>query len=161
MIIYIGTYCIYQRTSPCPKDFKSGSVTWEDEFQNNRNKKKGFLPKTEHVGLTSVTKIFFCCRNDGLKTTPMVLPTASPFYLLAHLSDECQQVRWAVSTSEWIYYDTEDDDNGYDSVQNPAPYGALLPVESGHKIHYCYYTSEIFLYILILTYFGKSYFSYR
>jgi len=41
------------------------------------------------------TRIFFCCRNDGPASLPIVLPTSAPFYLLK-FGDQCQKV-WAVA----------------------------------------------------------------
>ena len=37
------------------------------------------------------TKIYYCCRDDGHFTTPIVLPTEVPFYLIKK-GEHCQQV---------------------------------------------------------------------
>lgn len=142
----LGTYCIYQKTNNCPFGFKSGSITWDDEKDNNKNKENGTLPKVD-LHIHSQTKIYFCCRNDGYKTIPINLPAGSPFYLFAHKTLSCQQVKWAVATSEWIEYDTEDDNN-QDSVSASAPY--VKTEYPGLKIYYCYYTSKMLIVLTLL-----------
>lgn len=145
VIVVVGTYCIYKGTyGNCPLDFTGGSVTWEDEDDHNRNCHQGTLPLGSYY--INQTTIFFCCRSDGPKAISINLPTTSPFYLLAHKYKSCQQVRLAVATSEWIYYDTEDD-NGkrYNSIKPPAPY--ISEKKSGYKVYYCYYRSKFFIQI--------------
>lgn len=55
---------------------------------------------------------------------------------MAYESAACQQVKWAQASSEWIRFDTEEDDDEYGGAY---PYGAGL---NDHTIHYCYYTSK-------------------
>ena len=81
------------------------------------------------------TKIEFCCRTDGDKKDPISLPTLKPFFLLAYDSAECQQVKWAVVSVEWILYDNEDTGNN-GGKGGSYPYGAEI---SDYKIRYCYY----------------------
>ena len=83
------------------------------------------------------TEIRFCCKTDGDKDNPIVLPTKTPFFLLAYESAKCQMVKWAIASLEWIFYDTEHGQDG--TVVNSFPYDA------GKKqptIYYCYYRGE-------------------
>ncbi|KAJ7370795.1 hypothetical protein OS493_029785 [Desmophyllum pertusum] len=126
-----GKYCIYKKGS-CPKGLKSGYITWDDEDWFNKNSKGGVLPDGVY---DKNTKLYYCCRTDGNKAEPMQLPTIKPFFLVAYESAACQQVKWALVSSEWIRFDTEKDGDGYGGAY---PYGAGL---NDHTIHYCYYTS--------------------
>lgn len=126
-----GKYCIYKKGA-CPKELKSGYITWDDEDWFNENSKGGVLPDGVY---DKNTKLYYCCRTDGNKTEPIELPTSKPFFLVAYESAACQQVKWAQAGSEWIRFDTEEDDDEYGGAY---PYGAGL---NDHTIHYCYYTS--------------------
>ena len=81
------------------------------------------------------TEIDFCCRSDGNKNNPVVLPIKEPFYLLAYKFPMCQMVKWAVSSLEWIYYDTEHWYN-YDDRGGAYPYNAA---QQHPTIYYCHY----------------------
>ena len=119
---------------------KSGYVFWDDEDLNNINDKGGTLPDGEYDIYRYVknTKIYFCCRTDGNKNDPILLPSKSPFFLLAYKSEKCQMVKWAIASVEWIYYNTEhlnNDDHGVEAY----------PYEAGKKhptIYYCYYRGK-------------------
>lgn len=111
-----------------------GSVYWDDDDSNNANSKGGILPGGKYDEIND-TWIYFCCKTDGNKTDAVLLPTKSPFYLLAYKSAKCQMVKWAVATVEWIYYDTEHTDNN-DRVYNAYPYDAG---KTHPTIYYCYY----------------------
>lgn len=59
----------------------------------------------------------------------------SPFYLMAYNTSECQRVKGALATEEFIRYDNQDTDNK-DSMNGTHPY------EKGKEnvtIMYCYY----------------------
>lgn len=115
-----------------------GFVEWDDENSLNANSKGGTCPAGKYVG--DNTEIRFCCRTDGNKREPIILPTKLPFFLLAYGSGECQMVKWAIATSEWIYYDTEKVNNR-DDRRWPYPYNA----ETRHPtIHYCYYRGKYY-----------------
>ena len=112
-----------------------GSVYWDDDDSNNTNSKGGVLPGG---AFNDDTWIYFCCKTDGNKTDAILLPSKSPFYLLAYKSAKCQMVKWAVASLEWIYYDTEHTNN------NDRVYGTY-PHEAAKKhptIYYCYYQGE-------------------
>lgn len=137
-ILYIlpsGKYCIYRKGGSCPISLTSGYIKWDDEDSNNKNNKTGTLPDGVY---DHNTKIYFCCRTDGDKNTPISLPTRKPFFLLGFDSAECQQVKWAVVSAEWIRFDNEDDKNK-DGQGGSHPHGAGI---DDHKIHYCYYQGK-------------------
>ncbi len=141
-ISYAGQYCIYKK-GVCPAGLRSGFVFWDDDNYGNLNSKGGILPNGVYGG---DTKIYFCCKTDGDKDDPILLPSKSPFYLLAYKSKKCQMVKWAVASVEWIYYDTEDLQNGDDR-------GGAYPHEAGKQhptIYYCYYRGEKIYFLLKL-----------
>ena len=114
---------------------KTGFVRWDDSDgvnKKNSNDKNGTLPD----GVYNVnTKIEFCCRTDGNKNDPIVLPSEKPFFLLAYESPKCQMVKWATVRPEWIYYDTEENRNA-DNRSGAFPYDAGVKHPT---IYYCYY----------------------
>ncbi|XP_044163813.1 uncharacterized protein LOC122948184, partial [Acropora millepora] len=127
-----GQYCIYKRGN-CPDGLNDGFVYWDDDDnRKNKNSKSGTLPDGTY---NNNTRIKFCCRTDGNKNKPVVLPTKEPFYLLAYNSTRCQMVKWTVSSLEWIYYDTEDSNNR-DNREGAFPYNAAT---QDPTIYYCYY----------------------
>ena len=115
----------------------TGLIKWDDENDNNKNEKSGTLPRGNYK---KNTKIEFCCRTDGDKKDPISLPILTPFYLLAYESAECQQVKWAMASVEWIQFDNEDTDNK-DTIEEAHPYDARVD-NSTHRIYYCYYKGE-------------------
>ncbi|XP_078352616.1 uncharacterized protein LOC144637424 isoform X2 [Oculina patagonica] len=127
-----GKYCIYKGRRQCPPGLTSGDVFWDDEDKWNSNNYEGTLPDGRY---DHNTWIYFCCKTDGDKDDPVLLPAKSPFYLLAYESAKCQMVKWAMATVEWIYYDTEDWNNG-DGVTGAYPHeaGKIHPT-----IYYCHY----------------------
>ena len=56
----------------------------------DRNTKSGTLPSGQY-GYPSMTLIQYACREDGPASTPIVLPSIEPFFLLRYGS-ACQQV---------------------------------------------------------------------
>ena len=130
-----GKYCIYKKGGSCPTDLESGYIRWDDEDNNNINRKNGTLPDGVY---DRNTRIEFCCRTDGDKKEPISLPSASPFFLLAYGSAECQQVKWAVVNVEWIKFDTEDNSNS-DRQEGSHPYVVKTP---DPQVHYCYYQGK-------------------
>ena len=119
----------------CPAGFTSGYVYWDDDDYLNNNGDGGTLPNGEY---DHNTKIYFCCKTDGDKDDPILLPSKSPFFLLAYKSAKCQKVKWAVATVEWIYFDTED-------LINTDKRAGAYPHEAGKAhptIYYCYYRGE-------------------
>ena len=125
---------------------KDGFVKWDDDDGFfNQNSRSGVIPDGDYSG--SNTKIYFCCRIDGNKNEPILLPSKNPFFLLAYGSSKCQQVKWALGTSEWIRFDTDWFSNS-DDLGGAFPYGSG---KNGHTIHYCYYQG-----LFCSSYFNRS-----
>ena len=131
----LGQYCIFKK-GDCPKGFKEGYVLWDDENDKNINKKGGTLPDGIY---NQNTLVYYCCRTDGHKYTPISLPVISPFYLKAFNTSECQRVEGAIATEEFIRFDTEDTRNK-DRQNGSYPYGAGI---ANHRLFYCYYESRL------------------
>ena len=130
-----GQHCIYRKGGACPIRLASGFIKWDDEDTNNENTKSGPLPD----GIFDFnTKIEFCCRTDGDKTEPISLPAVKPFFLLAYDSAECQMVKWAVSSVEWIGFDNQDFNN-QDSKGGAHPFSRGKSVLT---VYYCYYQGK-------------------
>ena len=131
---FLGQYCIFKK-GDCPKGLKKGYVFWDDENGKNINKKGGTLPDGIY---DQDTLVYYCCRTDGDKYTPISLPVISPFYLKAFNTSECQRVEGAIATKEFIRFDTEDSGNK-DRQNGSYPYGAGI---ANHLLLYCYYESR-------------------
>lgn len=116
---------------------KKGFVYWDDlDGEKNSNDKDGTLPNGTY---DRNTRIEFCCRTDGNKDNPILLPSERPFFLLAYESPKCQMVKWVTASPEWIYYDTEEERNADDR-------GGAFPYHAGVKhptIYYCYYQGKL------------------
>ena len=110
----------------------TGNVKWDDEDFWNLNQRGGEIPDGVY---NKNTRIYYCCQKDGLKTIPISLPTSYPFFLMAYGSSQCQQVKWALASKEWLTIHAEDDTE----TSGRYPYGV-----TGDKstIHYCYYTCK-------------------
>ena len=134
LILSTGQYCIYKK-GICPDGFNDGFVYWDDNNFLNKNRQSGILPDGVYG---SNTTIEFCCRIDGDRNKPVVLPTKKPFFLLAYKLPSCQIVKWAVLSLEWIYYDTEDWYNN-DNRGGAYPYNAT---KQHPTIYYCYYRGK-------------------
>ena len=127
-----GFYCIYKKQN-CPKDMLEGSITWDDEDSKNRNDHGGTLPDldTSFPG----TKLYFCCQTQGKWYKSIELPIQKPFYLLPY-SLNCQRVVGAISSLEYIIFNTEDFSNA-DKFNGHHVFSDK--VQSLPKIYYCYY----------------------
>lgn len=117
---------------------KSGSIAWDDEDDGNRNQEDGVLPDGEFNGNT---KIFYCCQVQGQWYNSIELPVDHPFYLLPYSSNNCQRVKWALSTLEYIIYDTEDYRN---TDRFSGEHVFTNQVRSLPEIYYCYYEGTYF-----------------
>lgn len=116
-----------------------GYIKWDDEddANNDHNDKDGILPAGFYG---SDTQIYYCCNDHGEWSQSIELPVGEPFYLLPFQSDNCQRVKWALSTLGSITYDTEDNNN-YDAFHGSYVY------TTGDKgiptIYYCYYKGTV------------------
>ncbi|XP_078686902.1 uncharacterized protein LOC144919349 [Branchiostoma floridae x Branchiostoma belcheri] len=127
-----GSYCIFKKSS-CPPGFQSGELFWDDEDDDNGNYRSGVLPDGIYNGNTLIR---YCCRNDGSASSPISLPTGSPFYLFRYRQG-CQRVDDMNVREEFFRWDDEDDDNK-NRRQGAYPYD-----DGGsrdHRLHYCYYS---------------------
>jgi hypothetical protein len=115
----------------------SGSIKWDDEDSQNNNSFGGTLPDGT---FNSDTLIEFCCQNQGLWSNSIQLPVDKPFYLLPRNSQNCQRVKGAISTLDYIIFDTEDSNN-HDTF---IPSHVFAIKDKGlPKIYYCYYRGKI------------------
>lgn len=129
-----GQYCVY-KNGTCPIGMGHGDISWDDDNNvPNCNSNEGALPGGRY---TYDTQIRFCCASNGDKDNPILLPTKDPFFLLAYQSAKCQMVQWAVASLQWIFYDTEHNENN-DNARAHFPYNAGGPHPT---IYYCYYRS--------------------
>lgn len=71
------------------KGLHKGRIQWDDEDDDNENKKEGVLPDGKY---DRNTHIEFCCRTDGYAAVPIYLPTDKPFILFSN-AQRCQEVR--------------------------------------------------------------------
>lgn len=134
LIFILGQYCIYKQDA-CPKGLTEGYIFFDDENHKNVNKVGGTLPDGVY---DKDTKIFYCCRTDGNKLEPISLPVMSPFYLMAYNTSECQRVKGALATKEYIRHDNED-------TKNKDAMNGTHPFEQGKAnitIMYCYYEGK-------------------
>jgi len=118
-----GDYCIHKKSKKCPsKQFKTGTIRWDDENDNNANTKTGAMPNGLYT--QEYTQLEFCCRNDGDVKTPMLLPAFSPFYLYS-FSGKCQKVGWMSMEVEEVQWDNEDMDNK-DELKGDHPHNSNI-----------------------------------
>ena len=111
----------------------TGYIKWDDEDSENTNNAGGTLPNGT---FNYDTLIRYCCQDQGLWTNSIQLPVDKPFYLLPYSSKSCQRVRGAISTLDYIIFDTEDTIN-HDEFASSHVFtnkDKNLP-----KIYYCYY----------------------
>ena len=135
----LGKYCIYRKDKHCPKGLMPGNVFWNDDDNSLHNKDKhlGALPDFEFFHHL-YTQIYFCCKTDRDKNNSVLLPSKSPFFLLAYNSSTCQMVKWTVVSLEWIYFSTYSSDN-QDSADGAFPYDAGIKHPT---MYYCYYQGK-------------------
>ena len=127
-----GNYCIARKGGRCPIGFSTGSVYWDDEDTANANWHSGTLPDGIYY---FDTLIHFCCRSDGLTSTPMHLPTTRPF-ILYRKGDRsaCQSVSGMRVRYDYIKTDDEDDFNiNFCTGSHPATCGRDI------RMNFCYY----------------------
>ena len=115
----------------------NGSIKWDDEDTDNKNKYNGSVPDGSYK---SDTLIKYCCQAQGKWYQSIELSTELPFYLLPLGSTKCQRVKWAVSSLEYIIYDTEDNTNNTDTFIGSHVFSDQ--VKSLPKVFYCYYQSR-------------------
>ena len=114
----------------------SGSIKWDDENNSNSNRYQEILPDGSY---SPDTLINYCCQIQGKWYSSIELPVQIPFYLLPYGSTNCQRVKWAISSLEYIVYNTEDNKNN-DKFTGSHVFSDQ--VQSLPKVFYCYYQGE-------------------
>ncbi|XP_021372494.1 uncharacterized protein LOC110462713, partial [Mizuhopecten yessoensis] len=113
-----GDYCVAGQS--CPTGFGKGQIYLDTEDDMNTENKM----------------LYVCCRNDGLASTAIDLPTSDPFYLFRY-KGQCQEVKGLVVVEEFLYIDTEDFSNSNQLV-GETPYVGSDGTDNV-EIHFCYY----------------------
>ena len=126
-----GRYCI-AKSGPCPIDFHSGYIHWDDADIKNKNEVWGVLPDGKY---DKNTQIEYCCRSDGLPSEPMPLPTDMPFVLYRY-GGTCQEVLGMTVHQDYIKWDDEDFMNK-DKCDGEHPDDDSC--SNDHFIYYCHY----------------------
>lgn len=131
-----GKYCIYKK-GECPAGLTTGFIRWDDDHHSMDipNKREGITPDGNYE--RRGTTIEYCCNGKGDTETPIQLPNAKPFYLMAFGGSSCQNVEGTTATSEFIKFD-DNDRGSTSSFGGDHPYG---PSEDlfNTKVYYCYY----------------------
>lgn len=127
----------------CLTGFNVESVTWKDEYHSNQNFHSGTLPDGEYPLRT--TKIYYCCRRDGHPDFPINLPTEKPFVLFKAKYDRydaCQAVTGMKVTTEFFYWDCDDDHfSGIGFFNWHSPVGDLgNRLTPDIYLEFCYYS---------------------
>lgn len=118
-----------------------GFIEWYDEQSNNKNKiHQHLMTLPDGMYFGPYTRILYCCHTTGKWYKSIKLPTKKPFYLLPYGSQKCQRVEGAVSSLEYIVYDTEDKGN-YDEFSGHHVFTDKL--KSLPKVYYCYYEGTL------------------
>ena len=139
ILFFLGKYCIYRKDKRCPEGLTPGNVFWndDDDSLHNGDEQSGAHPDFE-IFHDAYTLIYFCCKTDGDKNNSVLLPSKSPFFLLAYNSPTCQMVKWAVVSLEWIYFSTSNFNN-QDNATGAFPYNAGIKHPT---MYYCYYRGK-------------------
>ncbi|XP_786957.3 uncharacterized protein LOC581886 [Strongylocentrotus purpuratus] len=135
-----GNYCIYRWDGSCPSGFVTDQDTyiyWDDEDSSNANSFGGVLPDGVYNGNT---RMQFCCREDGVTSLGMSLPTDNTFYLFAS-STTCQEVAGMTVTPEWFRWDNEDSSNA-DSQSEEHPCEGIESSGENVRLTLCYYVPQ-------------------
>lgn len=130
-----GQYCIAKKGS-CPSGFRSGSLFWDDEDSGNANSVTGVVPDGSYNG---DTRIEYCCRNDGSRSSAIRLPTSNSFILYQYRSRGCQRVAGMNSREISISFDDEDSGN-INSCSGSHPYNTGCSGRN-HHLYLCHYSS--------------------
>lgn len=137
-----GDYCIFKYGS-CPEGFSEGYVKWDDEDSLNNNDWQGVLPDGIY---NEDTLQKYCCRNDGMPTEAIILPTDKPFYMFQYSRDVCQKVADMQVTEEWLRWDDEDfktpSNSEIGKVHPGMEFWNQATGSSGSEIYYCFYAPQ-------------------
>ena len=122
-----GSYCIHKlRYESCPAGFTQGYVKLDTEDTDQEGDGRNNIAKE-----VLDPHLYYCCQESGNASTPIQLPTGSPF-LLYRKGGVCQAVQGMRVSDENIRIDTEDDNNAdkvfgsYPDVDRPGSMIRLL-----------------------------------
>ena len=118
-----------------------GLIDWYDEQDNNQNKLHSYLNLPDGLYFGPSTRVLYCCHTAGKWYKSIELPTENPFYLLPYGSRNCQRVMAAISSLEYIIYDTEDAQPNWDEFSGHHVF--TDKVQSLPKVFYCYYEGKV------------------
>ncbi|XP_066266615.1 uncharacterized protein [Branchiostoma lanceolatum] len=118
-----GSYCILKYGRGCPAGFALGKLGFLG------GTKTGEVPDGSSDGNSIVLE--YCCRHDGLASSPIRLPPRPPFYVLRS-GGKCQQVEGINVREEWIEY------------RGDGSRAGVIPDDDGdfnsHKLYYCLFS---------------------
>ncbi|GFR98474.1 apextrin-like protein 2 [Elysia marginata] len=132
-----GSFCInklYHKS--CPGGFSSGYVRFDTEDKIPASEGRNNVALSDYY---TNPKLHFCCQKTGPASTPVQLPTDSPFLLYRH-GGMCQAVKDMDVSTQLLIFNTQDSGNS-DSVNGSYP---DVDVDPGSiiKFHLCYYTKR-------------------
>lgn len=142
-----GEYCIFHYGRSCPKNFRSGYITWRDTLDTlSDSNEGGYTPTGNYTRQT--TTIYFCCRGDGSAESPIQLPTEAPFYLFM-FGKSCQKVEGMFEKEHYFHFNEDvppvmpwnkdDSIDGRPKYRPPHPKVDKSGFEKGIALSYCYY----------------------
>ncbi|OWF52856.1 uncharacterized protein LOC110447211 [Mizuhopecten yessoensis] len=109
-----GQYCVSRAGGSCPEGFTNGFLQYADVRPPVTS---GTLPDGNY---TLHTKFEFCCRSDGNKDNPIVLPVKQPFLLWKRDRKACQKVKGAVGIPQHFEF-TNRRARGVAELKRPLP----------------------------------------
>lgn len=114
--------------------FIEGWIKWDDQDALNGNEVSGEVPDGVY---DHNTLIYYCCREDGDPTVPILLPTEDPFFLFRK-NGQCQAVEGMTLIEEWFRWDGEDNFVDFTKYSDGSvPF--MDSRDDDHKLYYCYY----------------------
>ncbi|GFS23912.1 apextrin-like protein 1 [Elysia marginata] len=128
-----GSFCVNKLISKsCPSEFTDGYVDFDTEDSNDASEGKHDVANSNRDPY-----VYFCCQTSASASTPIQLPTHSPFFLYRK-GGVCQAVQGMSVSEEYVQINTEDSSND-DSFSGSYP-DVTRPGSSVIKLNMCYYT---------------------
>lgn len=118
---------------------KDGSIRWPETYEpKNANAYGGILPDGTFERYTLIN---YCCQAQGQWKDSIELPVEIPFYLFPYIQKNCQRVKGAIGSLEYIYYDTEEhlSQNSNEKFGTYPSIAEDLFSKFVIKMYYCYY----------------------
>ena len=126
-----GAYCFFKKFD-CPVGFDTGHYYIDDEYFFNGNWYSGTLPDGEY---RKKTRYHFCCRDDGVVSKPIFLPTQKPF-LLMPVGPACQTVSGMRSHLHYLKVDSMW--KGWSVMTGKVPFSTVNSTNRW-TLYFCYY----------------------